>query len=80
MDTFVRDNYTNILDIMRNMAKTMATMRLQIDMLLKEIESGNKPNRATMVNARKAMLGYGMYRSMQEAVDDIAERNKRNLN
>ncbi len=73
--TFVRDNYTNILDIMRNMAKTMLVMRYQINLLLKEIEAGRSPKQTVITDARKAMFGYSMYRSIQEAVDYIGKGN-----
>lgn len=67
MGDFVAENHKNIIDIMRNMASTMMTMRFQIDLLLKEIESGHKPNEKDLNTARKAMQAYGMYRSVQEA-------------
>ena len=72
-DTFVRDNYTNIVDIMRNMAKTMLVMRYQINLLLKEIEAGRSPEKSVITDARKAMFGYSMYRSIQEAVENIGK-------
>ncbi len=68
---FIVENHSSILGIMRNMANTMMTMRFQIDLLLKEIEAGNRPDENTVMNARKAMRGYGMYRSIQEAVGSI---------
>ncbi|MCR5790077.1 MAG: cyclic nucleotide-binding domain-containing protein [Lachnospiraceae bacterium] len=66
---FVRENQKNIIDIMRNMADTMMTMRYHIDLLIKEIESGRKPDAEKLLMARKAMKAYGMYRNIQEAVD-----------
>lgn len=74
---FIIENRKNIIDIMRNMANTMMTMRLQIDLLLKEIEENHKPDEALLLDARKAMRGYGMYRTMQEAVDKLSEYNKK---
>ncbi|MBQ7676891.1 MAG: cyclic nucleotide-binding domain-containing protein [Lachnospiraceae bacterium] len=62
MGDFVAENHKNIIDIMRNMANTMMTMRLQIDLFIKEIEAGQKPSENTLLNARKAMRAYGMYR------------------
>ena len=70
-DPFVRDNYTNIVDIMRNMARTLLVMRHQIDLLLKELEMGHSPEQSVIIDARKAMFGYSMYRTIQEAVDSI---------
>ncbi len=40
MGDFVRENHKNIIDIMRNMANSMMTMRIQIDLLLQEISAG----------------------------------------
>ena len=71
LDNFIRENHTNVIDIMRNMANTMRTMRLQINLLLKEIEAGHKPEEKTISDARKAMLGCGVYKSIQEAVDKM---------
>ncbi len=69
MADFVKENQKNIIDIMRNMANTMMTMRYHIDLLLKEIESGKKPDQETLTKARKAMKAYGMYRNINEAVN-----------
>ncbi len=71
---FIRENHKNIIDIMRNMADTMMTMRFQINQLLKEIEAGKKPDENSVLNARKAMRAYGMYRSIQEAAQDLKSR------
>lgn len=72
---FIMQNHKNIMDIMRNMARTMMTMRRHIELLVKELESGNKPDEATLFNARRAFRGYGMYRSIQEASDRIRHNN-----
>ena len=69
---FVSENQKNVIDIMRNMASTMMTMRYHIDLLIKEIESGHKPDPHILQKARKAMKGYGMYRSIQEASDFLS--------
>ena len=74
MVDFVSGNQRNVIDIMRNMASTMMTMRSHIDLLIKEIESGRKPDPITLQKARKAMKGYGMYRSIQEASDILTSR------
>ena len=67
MGDFVQENHKNIIDIMRNMAGSMMTMRLQIDMLLKEIEGGKKPADDKMKekirDARRMMRQYAIYRS-----------------
>lgn len=71
---FVSENQKNVVDMMRNMASTMMTMRYHIDLLIKEIESGHKPDSQMLLKARKAMKGYGMYRSIQEASDILTNR------
>ncbi|MCR4908819.1 MAG: cyclic nucleotide-binding domain-containing protein [Lachnospiraceae bacterium] len=73
MGDFVRENHRNIMEIMRNMARTMYTMRFQIDLLLKEISAGKKPDEKMLAEARRAMRGYGMYRSIEEAVDGLSK-------
>lgn len=62
---FVRDNHRNIIDIMRNMAGTMMTMRLQIDLLLKEIESGKqtKEIKAKIRDSKRIMRQYAIYQA-----------------
>ncbi|MCR5485896.1 MAG: cyclic nucleotide-binding domain-containing protein [Lachnospiraceae bacterium] len=74
MFDFVKENQKNVIDIMRNMASTMMTMRFHIDLLIKEIESGHKPDPHMLQQARKAMKGYGMFRSIQEASDILTNR------
>ncbi len=73
---FIRENHKNIIDIMRNMADTMMTMRFQIDQLLKEIEAGKKPDENSLLKARRAMRAYGMYRSIQEAAQELKSRER----
>lgn len=62
---FVRDNHRNIIDIMRNMAGSMMTMRLQIDLLLKEIENGNKSKelKAKIRDSKRIMRQYAIYQA-----------------
>ena len=61
---FIRDNHKNIIDIMRNMANSMMSMRFQIDLLLKEVETGKKPGdvalQERMRQARKVMRAYAV--------------------
>ncbi|MCR5421226.1 MAG: cyclic nucleotide-binding domain-containing protein [Lachnospiraceae bacterium] len=71
LEDFIANNHKNIIDIMRNMANRMISMRTQIDMLLKDIDSGRKPDENTLIQVRKSIRGYGMYRSIQEAVRDL---------
>ncbi len=74
MGTFIMENHGNVIDIMRNMAKTMMVMRSQIGLLIKEIESGKKPDERALANARKAMRAYGMYRTIQEASEAVGRQ------
>lgn len=74
MDSFIMENNSNVIAIMRNMAKTMMVMRTQIRLLLDEIEAGHRIDEASLAKARKAMRGYGMYRSIEEAKEAIKER------
>ena len=61
---FIRDNHKNIIDIMRNMATSMMNMRFQIDLLLKEIDGGKKPEedaiQERMHQARQLMRAYAV--------------------
>ena len=76
MGTFIMENNGNVIAIMRNMAKTMMVMRSQIGMLIKEIESGKKPDERSLADARRAMRAYGMYRSIQEASDAVGRKKQ----
>ncbi len=71
IDLFIHENHSSVLNIMRNMAKTMMTMRFHIDLLIKELESGGEPDAKVLNDARKAMKAYGMYRSIEEAVHSM---------
>ena len=66
---FMTNNHSSVLEIMRNMANSMMAMRKHIDLLIKEAESGQKPDKAQLISARKAMKAYGMYRSIEQASD-----------
>ena len=61
---FIHDNHKNIIDIMRNMANSMMSMRFQIDLLLKEIDGGKKPEedaiQERMHQARQLMRAYAV--------------------
>ena len=64
LNDFINDNHKNIIDIMRNMAGSLLTMRFQVDMLLKEISSGKAMSddeiKDAMRNARQAMRQYAI--------------------
>ena len=42
MGDFIQQNHKSIMDIMQNMARTMMTMRAQIDMLINDLNEGQK--------------------------------------
>ena len=58
---FVQANHKNIIDIMRNMASMMQTMRTQMDMMLRDLEEGRKPDKQTIRDIRRSMRGYSIY-------------------
>ena len=52
---FVQQNHKNIIDIMKNMAKTMMTMRCQMDLLINDLEHEKKPNKDLLKKAKKSL-------------------------
>lgn len=52
---FVQQNHKNIIDIMKNMAKTMMTMRCQMDLLINDLEHKKKPNKDLLKKAKKSL-------------------------
>ena len=64
MGDFIKENHGYIMDIMRNMANSMMTMRFQIDLLTKELEHGRKENDEEMKEkirqARQIMKQYAV--------------------
>lgn len=68
---FIIKNHQTVIDLMKNMADTMMTMRMQLENLLKEIESGVSPDEKTLLNTKKLMRSYGMYKSIEEAVHSM---------
>lgn len=67
MGDFIAENHKTIMDIMRNMAKSMVTMRKQIDLLLGELQDGKKLTEIDMTEkrreAKRFMRAYAMYNS-----------------
>ena len=61
MGDFVQQNHKNIIDIMRNMARTMMVMQTQIDLLSDEVINGTKPDEATIEEAKRNLRGYAVY-------------------
>ncbi len=64
MGDFVRENHAYIIEIMRQMAGNMMSMRLQIELLLKELEAGKTPDREDLKErirqARHTMRAYSL--------------------
>ena len=64
LEDFIIENHKNIIDIMRNMAQSMMTLRFQIDLLLKEVSSGKVMKddeiKDAMRKARQAMRAYAI--------------------
>ncbi|MBO4375510.1 MAG: cyclic nucleotide-binding domain-containing protein [Lachnospiraceae bacterium] len=64
LSAFIVENHKNIVDIMRNMAGSMLTLKTQIDMLLKELQSSGKADdekiRERMAQARQIMKNYAL--------------------
>ncbi|MBR0091809.1 MAG: hypothetical protein IJP92_08930, partial [Lachnospiraceae bacterium] len=61
MGDFVQENHHSIIEIMRNMASTMMTLRFQIDLLVKEVQEGHQPDEAMVKQVRKSIAGYGLF-------------------
>ncbi len=59
---FVQQNHKNIIDIMRNMAATMMTMKLQIELLMNDLKSGKSPDDSVLRDIRKTMGNYAINR------------------
>ncbi len=64
LSSFIVENHKNVVDIMRNMAGSMLTMKTQIDLLLKELEKAGKADdeslREKMIEARRIMRNYAI--------------------
>ncbi len=64
LNDFITENHKNILDIMRNMANSLLTMRFQVDMLLKELSSGKTMTddeiKDAMRKAKQTMRQYAI--------------------
>ena len=63
---FVTQNQKNIIDIMRNMAHTMMTMRTQIDLLLNDLTEGRKLNEKEIHDLEKSISTYTVYRNSEK--------------
>ncbi len=63
MGDFVQENHKSIIEIMQNMAQTMMSMRLQIDMLINDINKGLKPDENEIHEMNKSIGKYAVYRN-----------------
>ena len=61
MGDFVQENHKNVLDIMRNMARTMMIMQQQIELLTEEIAEGREPDAELLRQSRRNIRGYAVY-------------------
>ena len=52
---FVQQNHKNIIDIMKNMARTMMTMRCQLDLLIDDLEHKKTPDQDLLARAKKSL-------------------------
>ena len=62
MGDFVQQNHKSIVDIMENMARTMMTMRTQIDLLINDLNEGKKPGERDMHDIEKVIRSVMMPR------------------
>ncbi len=65
LDDFINRNHRNIIDIMKNMANTMLTMKFQIEMLLSELEAGKASEsidlREKKLLAKRMLRAYALH-------------------
>ena len=60
---FVTQNQKSIIDIMKNMSRTMLTMRTQMDLLLNDLEEGSKPDEKDVHDIEKTIATYTVFRN-----------------
>ena len=64
LSSFIVENHKNVVDIMRNMAGCMFTMKMQIDLLLKELEKPGKTDdevlKERIREAKRVMRDYAV--------------------
>lgn len=61
MGDFVQENHKNVIDIMKNMARTMMVMQKQIDLMTGELLKGNKPDEDLIKQSQRNLRGYAVY-------------------
>ncbi len=73
LGNFVQENQRNIINIMQNMANSMMTMKVQIDMLLKELQTDCKAEsidlKEKIREARRMMRQYAIYKPEKNSPD-----------
>jgi len=60
LEGFIRDNPRNAVEIMRNMASSMALMRKNVDLLLDEVYEKNRPAEQTIMDQKRRIMDYCM--------------------
>ena len=70
-EEFVKSNHQVVFNMLRNTTETMLTFKLHIDLLLKEIENGQKPDEKTIKSVKHLMRGIGIYKSIDEAMMEL---------
>ena len=63
MGDFVQQNHKNVIDIMQNMARTMMTMRTQIDLLIDDLKEGRKPDEKEIHDMENSISTFTVYRN-----------------
>ncbi len=63
LDDFIRDNHKTVMDIMKNMAETVVTMRSQVELLLDDIKTTAKLSERTAHEIRKTIGSSAVYRN-----------------
>ena len=58
---FVQENHKSIIDIMRNMAKSMMVMQKQIDLMTEELAKAGKKDAELIKETQRNIRGYAVY-------------------
>lgn len=70
-EEFIKTNHQAVINMLRNTTETLLTFKLHIDLLLKELDSGQKPSESTLKSVKNLIKGYGIYKSIDEAMSDL---------
>ena len=61
MGDFVQENHKNVIDIMKNMARTMMVMQKQIDLMTEELSKLGKKDTELIKETQRNIRGYAVY-------------------